>query len=240
MFKYIPLGDSSFLIKLGDTISTSIHKQLQALFLEICNAQIKGIVELVPAYNELMICYNPLEIKYSILVDKLKHIEEGLNTIELPELFLLHIPVCYDPEFAPDIEIVANTSKLTTEEVIQTHSSVEYLVYMLGFTPGFCYLGGMNNKIATPRKESPRQIIEAGSVGIAGNQTGIYPIDSPGGWQLIGKTLLKLFDPERKPEFLIRAGDYIKFNPITKIEFEEIKNLVESGEYTLRKDRRDG
>jgi KipI family sensor histidine kinase inhibitor len=236
MIKYIPLGDSASLLKLGNEISKEINKQIRALAFEIDKSKIKGLVEIVPAYNELMVCYNPLEIKFDLLVDKLKKIEKKMNPKDLPPPVMVNIPVCYDDEFAPDIEIVAEINKLLKEEVIKIHSSIEYLVYMLGFTPGFCYLGGMDNRIAIPRKETPRQKIEAGSVGIAGNQTGIYPIDSPGGWQLIGKTPLKLFDPERKPEFLIEARNYIRFNPITKAVFNEIRKQVEIGNYQLRKE----
>ena len=240
MFKYSPLGDSSLIIKLGNSISINIHKQIRALVIEINKSKIDGIVELIPAYNELMLIYEPSKIKYNLLIDELKDIERKLSSIELPNPTIIHIPVCYDFEFAPDLEIVAKTKNLTPKEVINIHSSVEYLVYMLGFTPGFCYLGGLNNNIYTPRKEVPRQIIEAGSVGIAGNQTGIYPIDSPGGWQIIGKTPLALFAPDRKPEFLIEAGNYLKFEAISKIQYDEIKILLEKGKYQIKRERRDG
>ena len=240
MLKYLPLGDSAFIIKVSNIISIDVHKQIRALVTEINKSKIDEIIELIPAYNELMIIYNPLEIKYNLLIDRLKEIENKLNLVDLPYPVLIHIPVCYDIEFAPDIEIVAKTNNLSQQEVIQIHSSVEYLVYMLGFTPGFCYLGGMNNRISTPRKESPRQIIESGSVGIAGNQTGIYPIDSPGGWQIIGKTPLALFDPDRKPEFLIEAGNYLKFDAISKSQYDEIKILVEKGKFQIKRERRDG
>lgn len=233
MFKYLPLGDSAFLIKLGNEISVEINKKIRALSIKISQSKIKGIVELIPAYNELLICYDPHLINFDILLERLKLIENSLSSITLPPPQLIHIPVCYEPEFALDIEIVASTNILSVDEVVRIHSSSHYLVYMLGFTPGFCYLGGMDFRLTTPRKDTPRIKIEAGSVGIAGNQTGIYPIDSPGGWQIIGKTPIKPFDPNRQPEFLIEPGDYIKFDPISLKEFNDIQKMVEQGQYEI-------
>jgi len=239
-FTYFPLGDSSFLIKVGNEISLECHKLIRALVLAINQEKIKGVLELIPAYNELMLIYNPLVINYTKLVEKLKEIEKNLNPDNLPPAKLIHIPVCYESEFAPDLEIVAEKNNLTKNEVIKLHSSIDYLVYMLGFTPGFCYLGGMDARIATPRKESPRKMVEAGSVGIAGNQTGIYPIDSPGGWQIIGKTPIKLFDSEREQPFLVEAGNYIKFDSITKKEFHQISDLIKSGIFAIQKESKLG
>jgi inhibitor of KinA len=222
MFKYHPLGDAAFLIKVGDDISPNIHRKVRALKISIQKSEIKGIQEIIPAYNELMICYQPKELNYNDLLTRLKKLERNIESVDLPKPKVIQIPVCYDKKFAPDIEIVAQKNKLLVDDVIQIHTSSKYLIYMLGFTPGFCYLGGLNKKIATPRKDNPRERIEAGSVGIAGNQTGIYPIDSPGGWQIIGKTPLKLFNPENKHPFLLEAGNYIKFESISVKEFEEI------------------
>ena len=238
MFKYLPLGDSVFLIKVGNVISINVHKQIRALAIEINKSEIDGIIELVPAYNELMVCYNSLEISYKHLLIKMKDIEKNLDFNEIPDSELIYVPVCYENEFSPDIEIVANKNNLSIKEVIHIHSSIDYFVYMLGFTPGFCYLGGMSEKIETPRKENPREKIEAGSVGIAGNQTGIYPVDSPGGWQLIGKTPLKLFDPNRDTEFLIEAGNYIRFFPVTKMKYDKILAEVANNEYQLKRERK--
>ena len=240
MFKYFPLGDSAFLIKAGDDISLETHQIIRSLVRAIKDENIEGVIEFVPAYNEIVIYYNPLKLNYIGLLDKLKFIVRNINISEIIKPDLIHIPVCYENEFSPDIEIVAKKNNLTVKEVIQIHSSVDYLVYMLGFTPGFCYLGGMSEKIKTPRKENPREKIEAGSVGIAGNQTGIYPIDSPGGWQLIGKTPLKLFDSDRNPEFLIEAGNYIRFCPVSKMEYDKIIEEVVNNEYKLKRERGNG
>lgn len=233
---FFPLGDSSFIIKVGNSISVDSHKRIRAWTCAFQSEIIEGIVEVIPAYNELLILYDPLLIHFTDLLSTLKEIEKKINLNELPSASVVHIPVCYEDDFAPDIELVAETNNLTKNEVIELHSSVEYLVYMLGFTPGFCYLGGLDSRIITPRKDTPRLHVEAGSVGIAGNQTGVYPIDSPGGWQLIGKTPVPLFDPKREPIFLIEAGNYIKFDPITKVEYFELSNLIKMGKYSIRKE----
>lgn len=233
MFKYHLLGDSAFLIKAGDEISWDIHQKVRAFQILIQKTEIPGVIELVPAYNELMVCYNPGMIYFKDLLDQLKSIERNIDIAKLPEPKVIHIPVCYDRKFTPDLEIVAHKNRLSNDDVVKIHSSAKYLIYMLGFTPGFCYLGGLNSKIATPRKDNPRERIEAGSVGIAGNQTGIYPIDSPGGWQIIGKTPLKLFNPEKENPFLVEAGNYIKFDPINEDEFYLIDKKERGGENYL-------
>jgi KipI family sensor histidine kinase inhibitor len=146
-----------------------------------------------------------------------------LADIEIPSAETIEIPVCYGGDFGPDIEFVAQTHDLTVEEVIRIHSEPEYPIYMIGFTPGFPFLGGLPEKLHTPRLETPRTVVPAGSVGIANAQTGIYPIDSPGGWQLIGKTPLKLFDLQRSNPILLKAGDALKFKPITIYEYHRLK-----------------
>jgi KipI family sensor histidine kinase inhibitor len=240
MFKYFPLGDSSFIVKVGNDITPETNRKIRDFVSAIDNANIKGIIELIPAYNEIQVCYNPKEISYTELLEKLRDLENKTTKSKKVKTKLIYVPVCYEKEFAIDISVVAKTNNITVQEVIKIHTDSEYLVYMLGFTPGFCYLGGMNKKIATPRKENPRNKIEAGAVGIAGNQTGIYPIDSPGGWQIIGKTPLKLFDPKRKPEFLVEAGNYLKFYSISRTEFDKIDAMVSENSYKLKTEIRNG
>ncbi|HHY76979.1 MAG TPA: 5-oxoprolinase subunit PxpB, partial [Clostridiales bacterium] len=147
---------------------------------------------------------------------------------------VVEIPTIYGGEYGPDIEFVAQHNNLTVDEVIEIHSSRNYLIYMLGFTPGFPYLGGMSEKIETPRLKTPRTKIPAGSVGIAGKQTGIYPIDSPGGWQLIGRTPVKLYDPLADPPVLLNAGDYVRFVPIDEKEYKSILKQVEENKYKVK------
>ncbi len=155
----------------------------------------------------------------------------SLSSIPIPPPTVIEIPVLYGGEMGPDIENVAEHNHKTVEEVIKIHTSEEYLIYMIGFIAGFPYLGGMSKEIATPRLKSPRVKIEGGSVGIAGEQTGIYPVASPGGWQLIGRTPLKLYDADREKPVLLEAGQYIKFAAVTEEEYKKIEKEVEDGTY---------
>ena len=155
----------------------------------------------------------------------------SLSSIPIPPPTVIEILVLYGGEMGPDIENVAEHNHKTVEEVIKIHTSEEYLIYMIGFIAGFPYLGGMSKEIATPRLKSPRVKIEGGSVGIAGEQTGIYPVASPGGWQLIGRTPLKLYDADREKPVLLEAGQYIKFAAVTEEEYKKIEKEVEDGTY---------
>ena len=218
--KYHPLGDTAFLIRLGDTISPEINRQVHALANRLREVQIPGLTEVIPAYADVLAIYNPEETNRS---DFLAGIEDAVNSralnedaMEPPEPEILDIPVVYGGECGPDLEAVARHAGISEEEVIRRHAKSEYRVYLMGFTPGFCYLGGLDESLHTPRKSEPRLKVPAGSVGIAGSQTGIYPIESPGGWQIIGRTPLTLFDPDRSEPFLCRAGMNIRFQPATR------------------------
>ncbi len=231
----IPSGDSALIIKAGDDISIETNGIVRKLMARLEPEKIKGIIDFIPAYNELMVCYDPAVIGYKTLLDTVALLADDIETVELKESGIIHVPVLYGGEYGEDISEVATLHNLSKEDVIHIHSSPNYLVYMLGFTPGFCYLGGMDEKISTPRKQKPRKKIPAGAVGIAGHQTGIYPIESPGGWQLIGRTPLRLFDPGRTPEFLFQAGDHIKFYPIATDEYDQIEKAVQEGRYELKR-----
>lgn len=167
------------------------------------------------------------------LQTKLAELENNLDKVEIPQPRIIEIPTLYGGDYGPDLPYVAEHNGITTEDVIKIHCSVDYLIYMLGFTPGFPYLGGMSEKIAAPRLSVPRTKIPAGSVGIAGKQTGIYPIESPGGWQLIGRTPLKLYDPKRQPPIVLQAGDYIRFVPISIDKYNEISELILQDSYKI-------
>jgi inhibitor of KinA len=235
MFKYIPSGDSSVIVKAGREISADINRTVRKLLVRIENENIEGLIDLIPSYTELMICYDPSVICIKKLLDTLRSFENNVEDMELPDSSIIQIPVLYGGAWGPDLQEVARLNNLSAEEVIKIHISVKYLVYMLGFTPGFCYLGGLDLRIATPRKETPRINIPAGAVGIADKQTGIYPVESPGGWQLIGNSPLRLFDPFKKPEFLINAGDYIHFYPVDEDQYKNIQAEVKEGIYQVKK-----
>lgn len=231
--KYIPCGDKSLLVEFGNSISPEINSKIRSFVLTLGKKEIEGIEELIPTYRSILISYNPLIIKYRELVNKLEYIEENLEESSYTKVRIFEIPTVYGGEYGPDIDYVADYNNLSVKEVIDIHTSKPYLIYMLGFTPGFTYLGGMSEKIETPRLEKPRTKIPAGSTGIAGMQTGIYPIDSPGGWQLIGRTPVKLYNPYEEPPVLLSTGDYVQFVKISENEFLTIKDLVEKGEYKI-------
>lgn len=232
--KYLAAGDRALVIEYGDTISQQINDKVRAMTIAIEENKLKGIIEVVPTYRSLIVHYNPFDIDYDSLIKSLKELEDKMSKIELPDTIVIEIPTAYGGEYGPDIENVAKSNALSIEEVIEIHTSKEYRIYMLGFTPGFPYLGGMDERISTPRLKSPRTKINGGSVGIAGNQTGIYPIDSPGGWQLIGRTPLKLYDPYREKPILLKSGDYIKFVEIKENEYIKIEKEIKKGSYTFK------
>lgn len=232
--KYIPAGDKSLVMEFGNSISPDINAKIRNMVKTLDESKIVGIEEVIPTYRSLLIIYDPLLIGYDGLVNKLKELEKASADTDSAEARIVEIPTVYGGEYGPDIEFVAEHNNLTVEEVIKIHSSTDYLVYMLGFTPGFAYLGGMDERIETPRLQTPRTKIPAGSTGIAGKQTGIYPIDSPGGWQLIGRTPVKLYDPLADPPVLLNAGDYVRFVPIDEEEYFRIKELVDKGQYEVK------
>lgn len=224
-------GDTSVAVVFGNEISIDINTRIRAFDEALAEEQIDGVYETVPTYCSLTIHYAPEKIRYDELKERLEallavsHKAQKLNTI------VMEIPVVYGGEYGPDLETVAAHNGMSPEDVIRIHSGAEYLIYMLGFTPGFSYMGGMDESIATPRLKTPRVLIPAGSVGIAGKQTGIYPIDSPGGWQLIGRTPVKLYDAHRDTPILLDAGLHVKFIPIDEAEYKRIETRIEQGRY---------
>lgn len=229
--RYLVSGDSSVCVEFGNEISPDINRKIRAFKIAMEKSGIPGIVETVPTYRSLLVHYKPEVIGYKAITEKFKSLMGTLDNIEIPPPTVIEIPVLYGGEMGPDIENVASHNGKTVEEVIKIHTSQEYLIYMIGFIAGFPYLGGMSKEIATPRLKEPRVKIDGGSVGIAGEQTGIYPLDSPGGWQLIGRTPLKLYDAEREKPVLLEAGQYIKFRSISQKEFDETAKAVEDGSY---------
>jgi len=229
--RYLPAGDRAMIIEFGNAISEKIHTKILAMKTTLMENPVAGVTEVVPTYRSLMVYYDPLIITWTRLHAELKRIEAGLNGFSLPKARVVEIPTVYGGDFGPDLATVAEHCCLTMEEVIAVHSETNYLIYMLGFTPGFPYLGGLPEIIATPRRAIPRSVIPAGSVGIAGKQTGIYPIASPGGWQLIGRTPLILFNPNVVPPTLLQPGDYLRFRQICDTEYRLIVEQIAAGQY---------
>lgn len=229
--KIVAAGDSSLLIEFGNEINEEINRKITTIVQLMRDQQIEGVVDVIPAFCSLLINYDPRIVSF----EKLERRMQGLVKMDLKGGFgrkrIFEIPVCYGGEYGPDMGTIAAHAGLTEKEVIEIHSSRDYLIYMLGFLPGFCYLGGLDERIHTPRLANPRVKIRAGSVGIGGSQTGIYPLDSPGGWQLMGMTPVKTYDPSRENPILLEAGDYIRFVPVDEAEYTRIKDLVEQGRY---------
>ncbi|WP_245613711.1 5-oxoprolinase subunit PxpB [Alkalihalobacterium bogoriense] len=227
----VPLGDCAIRFSFGDNISFSVHKYIRYFCNELEKRQIKGIIEWVPSYHTVTIYYDPVVYSYEEIRTILERLYEKSKTTTLTKARLVTIPVLYDKEVGPDLHKVAQFHQFSIDKVIEIHSSPLYLVFMIGFTPGFPYLGGMDEAIAIRRLENPRVRVHAGSVGIAGNQTGIYSVDSPGGWHIIGRTPVPLFEMKKNPPVLLQAGDFLTFTPISKQEFDSIEEQVKQKKY---------
>ncbi len=229
-----PLGDRGVRIGFPEIISPEVNREIRAFAYALEKEEIIGIVEIVPTYVAISVYYEPKDICYRELLSRLEMIKEKLQVVELPTARLIEIPVLYGGQGGPDLNYVAEAHELTVEQVIDLHTSRPYLVYMLGFAPGFPYLGGLSEAIATPRLTNPRPKIPGGSVGIGGMQTGIYPLDAPGGWQIIGHTPVKMYDPQRAEPVFLRAGDYLQFVAIQSEVYQQIRVRVERGEYQVQ------
>ncbi len=216
-----PMGDRGLLIEFGDEISREINVKVRRMALAVEDEIREGIVEVVPTYRSLLIIYNPLLLPIADLQKRLRRIEEGLQQIPLPEPKLTRIPVVYGGVYGPDLEEVAMYHHLSPERVIQLHCNKPYLIYMIGFMPGYPYMGELPEELVTPRLKTPRLVVPKGSVAIAQRQTGIYSMESPGGWQVLGRTPVELFDPLKDPPALLRMGDLVQFYQISEKEFKE-------------------
>lgn len=239
-FRYKPAGDQSILVELSDSSNEETNARVRSLADLVEGNGVQGFGEVILGYRTLLVDYDPLQQSFREAVSQLKHWEDQITDQNAPEGRLVEIPTVYGGEMGPDLNDVAEHNGLTPEEAIKIHSGTRYLVYFLGFTPGFPFLGGMSEKIATPRLSSPRVSIPGGSVGIAEGQTGIYPVSSPGGWRLIGRTPVQLYDQNRENPFLLEPGDHVQFTQIEADEFEEIKAEVEKGGYHPVRTRKGG
>ncbi len=216
-------GDCSVCITFEAPIGKTLSQFILQLSSRIKSNLAEPVVECIPAYNSVVILYDSLQCANNEFKHKLKQqLTQPFEEIDYASN-LINIPVCYENKYAPDIELLASTKGLTIDALIAIHTSTTYLVHMLGFLPGFVYLGGLDKRLHCHRKPSPRTRIVKGSVAIGGEQTGIYPIDSPGGWQIIGRTPVTLFNPEAAKPFLANPLDRIKFKAITALEFERLE-----------------
>ena len=224
--RFTPLGDRAITVTLGQSIDEPTHQLVRAATRALEHDRPDGVVDLVPAFTSVAVHYDPARVSgaadvspHDRMVAALRARLEHLRVEDLPPPRSIDIPVCYGGALGPDLDDVARRHNLSVDEVVRIHASGDYLVYMVGFMPGFAYLGGLPERIATPRRPSPRTAVPAGSIGIGGQQTGVYPLESPGGWNLIGRTPLKIFDVTREEQTLLAAGDRVRFRPISLAEF---------------------
>lgn len=231
--KLLVAGESGLVIEFGDNISPEVNMFVQQLTRRLNDGKITGIVEVVPTYRSVMVYFDPLMITRQVLAGTIKEMIGGIEPHQLGDLpsRLIKVPVCYGGVLGPDLEYVARYTGLSTEQVIDLHTSKVYLVYMLGFTPGFPYLGSLSDQLVIPRKGKPLPRVPAGSVGITGNQTGFYPSESQGEWWLIGRTPIKTIDLTNRQSFLVAPGDSVQFFAVSLKEYFKIRKEVAKGQY---------
>lgn len=222
---FSPLGDHAITITLGDSIDEATHRLVRAVVARLDGAPPRGLIDVVPAFASVAVHYEPTlidgDLPYDDFCGTLEDLLDGIVEGEAPPARVVEIPVLYGGDFGPDLGDVAARHGLSEAEVIRIHSTGDYLVYMVGFMPGFAYLGGLDERIATPRRNAPRKAVPAGAVGIGGQQTGVYPNTSPGGWNLIGRTPRVIFDSRREEPSLLSAGDRVRFRPVSRDEFDD-------------------
>jgi inhibitor of KinA len=222
-YRIVPAGDSAIVVEFEERIDPAVNARTIAVAEAIQAAGLPGVRDVVPTYRSIAIYYDPLRTDGRALVACVKR-EAGRPAPALePGTVTVRIPVCYGGELGPDLSAVAAFAKADEEAVVRLHAAATYRVFMLGFVPGFAYLGIVDDRIAMPRRSSPRVRVPPGSVGIAGIQTGVYPSETPGGWQLIGRTPLMPFDPSRDNPFLMKAGDAVQFYAIDRPEYDAWK-----------------
>ncbi len=220
--KIVAASDSALLVEFGNTVSAEMHRRVLALFRALLAESDARIRNFHPGYASLLIDFDVLQISHEQLAGRVRQLIDAESRIEHSPKRTVEIPVCYDTEFGPDLGDVAEHNKISIGEAIRLHTSATYLVYFLGFSPGFAYMGGLPDRLRTPRLATPRTRVAAGSVGIAGEQTGVYPIESAGGWRLIGRTPVRMFDAALNPPTRLQPGDEARFKSISRDSFERM------------------
>jgi KipI family sensor histidine kinase inhibitor len=224
-YRIVRAGDSTLVIQFENRIDPAVNARAISLAHAVGQAAIDGVRDIVPTYRTVAVCFEPLKTNVQALIERIEQEAAGLPDAPSDSAPPLRVPVCYGGEHGPDLLDVARFAGMSPEEVVAVHRRATYRVYMLGFLPGFAYMGLVDDRIAAPRHASPRVRVPKGSVGIAGRQTGIYPSDAPGGWQLIGKTPIEPFSIERPAPFLFKPGDAVQFVPVDRVEFERLVRL---------------
>jgi inhibitor of KinA len=221
-FRVVAAGDSALIVEFEDRIDAAVNARAIAAAEGLQRAAIPGVRDVVPAYRSVAVYFDPLHTDYHRLLEQVHEQARQPSISTAAGVSPLRIPVCYGGEFGPDLATVARFGAITEDEAIRVHTATTYRVFMLGFVPGFAYMGVVDSRIAAPRHSTPRVRVPAGSVGIAGVQTGVYPADTPGGWQLIGRTPVKPFDAARAEPFLMKAGDTVRFYAIDRGEYDRL------------------
>lgn len=226
--RIMPEGDRALVVDFGEYIDEAVNDAVNALAGKIRKHQFEGVEEMIPTFRSLLILFDPKRTSMRALRECIEKLDLTSSAEEKKEKRILRIPCCYGGKYGEDLIDMEKVTGLSREEIVKIHSGTDYRVYMLGFLPGFAYLGGLDERIAAPRLKTPRLSIPAGSVAIGGNQTGVYPIASPGGWRIIGSTPIEFYNPNREEPILCRAGDYIRFVPIGEDEYDEIREHPEA------------
>ncbi len=221
--QFQPASDQSLLIYFGQQMTPDAHQSVRKLLRVLKQKPIADVRNLNPAYSSILVTFDALRLNHADLEEILRGYVQRLDALRIPKGRELKIPTCYGGEFGPDLNEVASLHALTPAQAIELHASVTYTVYFLGFVPGFAYLGELPEALATPRLNTPRRSTSPGSVGIAGNQTGVYPFATPGGWRLIGRTPIAMFRPDRKAMSFLSIGDRVRFTPISAARFAALE-----------------
>jgi len=230
--RFLPAGDTAIVVEFGDRIDRSVNDRVLRLSAQVRAANLPGVVETVPTFRSLMVHYDPLVSDSASLIAAIEKLLDSGGEENAPRK-LWRIPACYAESHAPDLSEVAQRTGLSTEEVVRLHRDTRFHVYMIGFVQGYPYMGDVPRALVLPRRPDPRMRVPAGSIAIAAGMTAIYPIESPGGWHLIGATPIRLFDPRSLRPALLSPGDAVQFEPVSAHEFDTIRTAVAADEYSV-------